>query len=179
MGSALLGELALYSHQRITLLLQGSGEPLSLLGLLLGLSETRLHILQRHMLAFGMGLRFSKGCILKCELGYHLTQRRDSYWSSPSLPCSTAPSCSDSSAFCSAVVGVAFLLCTTQLSLLFFEAHLCLVHLVAKAFHRWAQVFVLPTRLLQVGVEFGEVGDFVPRVAPQSLPKRIKWKRLR
>lgn len=45
-GSALLDELVLDSRQRITLLLQGNGKPLRLLGLLLGLSEARLHILQ-------------------------------------------------------------------------------------------------------------------------------------
>lgn len=48
------------------------------------------------------------------------------------------------------------LLCTVQLTLHRFEAHLCLVHLFAKALHYWAQVLVLLARHLVVGVKLGD-----------------------
>jgi hypothetical protein len=43
-----------------------------------------------------------------------------------------------------------------QLTLHRFEAHLCLVHLFAKALHYWAQVLVLLARHLVVGVKLGD-----------------------
>lgn len=139
-SGALLDELAQYSCQRVTLLLQGSGEPLSLLGLLLVLSEACLHILRRHMLALGASLCFSKGSVLQHELGPRLAQRRVLLLKFPPFclaawrravwpPWPSAPR---------GAVGIAFLLRTAQLALLRFEARLCLIHLIAKALHRGA-----------------------------------------
>jgi hypothetical protein len=69
-----------------------------------------------------------------------------------------------------------FLLRTVQLALLRFVARLLLVHLIAKALHRLAQVLVLPAHRLMVGVEFGEEGDFV-QCSPMAAAKTDKMER--
>lgn len=64
-SGALLLNLALHRHHRVTLLLEGGGEPLNLLSPLLSLRKARLRVLQRHVPTFSMSLCLGKAVSLR------------------------------------------------------------------------------------------------------------------
>jgi hypothetical protein len=70
----LLTKLLLHRSERSGFLLQVSSQPLSLLGLLLGLSLPGLCPLEGGVILLKLGLRRGKGCLLLYNHGLHLGQ---------------------------------------------------------------------------------------------------------
>lgn len=130
------------------------------------------------MLALNTGLRLCEGGVPQRELRPHLAKRRTFPLELLLLAqqCGTELLSLLGLLLRRGVMSVALLLCTMQGVLLQADACPHLVQLITEAIHQWAQVLVFSEQLLHLGVQVGDVGELLPSIVPQPLPREKSWR---